>query len=288
MIGRVVGRIITGYRVLRNGIDFPLRAALRIRRPIDGVTPIGLSEALVGLDDQHARRARALIDRYDLSALIAHGRRADILENLYYLELLIDAFEKGRVILPADHLEAIDVGVSDWFYAPAYSAVLRYWQPTLGHSSIVRPATAPDARTIAALGFEADPNRMYADGHSRADWADWFTRDTPGLRYMPEDVRSWNGTVNVATMFFPFIFPADSDRWGLPRSLFHPAELLKHVLDRPQMGGVLIIVNQGEKEAIAQRHLLASVGAHSVWSDRFESPFWSYDLPRFVHVVIKS
>ena len=288
MIGRVLGRIITGYRVIRNGIDFPLRTAIRIRRPIDSVTPVGLTAALIGLEDQHARRARSHIDRYDLRALTARGRRHDILENLYYLELLVNAFEKGRAVLPVDHLDAIDVGVSDWFYAPAYLAALRYWQPTLPHPPIVRQATAHVARNVAALGFEADPNRRYADGHSRADWADWFTRDIPALTYMPEDVRSWNGTIDIATMFFPFIFPADSDRWGLPRSLFHPADLLKHVLARLRTGGVLIIANQGEKEANAQRDLLASVGAHSVWSDRFESPFWSYDLPRFVHVVIKS
>ena len=287
MLGRVLGRLVSGYRVVRNGIDFPLRSALRIRRPIDAVMPCGLAAALGELSDEQAHRARELIDRYGLHAFTLRGRQHDILENLYYLEMLTSAFDKSGVSLPADHIAAIDVGVSDWFYAPAFAAALRYWQPTAMELSFPQPRVSWDGRRVAALGFEADPSRLYADGHSRADWADWFTRDTPGLTYIPEDARSWRGNVDVATMLFPFVFTADSDRWGLPRSLFHPVDLLWHVHDRLRPGGILVVANQGEKEAIAQRVLLTSLGAPPVWSDRFESPFWTYDLPRFVHVIVK-
>lgn len=283
MIGRLLGRLVTGIRVVRNGIEYPMRGAMRIRRPIDQVIPAGLASALEELGADTRSRAHDLIHRFSLTDLVNRGRRHDILENLYYLELLIHAFDRGHVTLPRSQLEAIDVGVSDWFYAPALSAALQHWQP-----AFMQTVDSPSAaRQVRALGFEADPNRLHADGHSRADWADWYTRELPGLSYLPTDFRLWAGTADVATMFFPFVFATDSDRWGLPRSLFHPTDLLQHVLDQLRPGGVLVIANQGENEADAQRAMLRSLRAEPVYSDRFESPFWSYELPRYVHAVIK-
>lgn len=266
--------LLRPYVLLRNRVDYPLRTRLRFSRPVDHVVPAGLAAALEGLAEADRRRAMELIDAYALGPLVARGRRRDVRENLYYLDLLLTAFERGGVELPAGRVRAADVGVSDWFYAPALHGVLRRYR-------------AAGDRAVELLGFEADPGRRYADGHTREDWAAWHSQGLKGARYVPEDASGWSGRVDLAMMLFPFLFPSDVDRWGLPRWLHRPADLLAHVWSWLEPGGFLVVVNQGEAERDLQGRLLDELGAQLTWSGGFESPFWSYDVPRFAHVASK-
>ena len=262
------------YVLFRNWLDYPLRTHLRFRRPVDDVPPAGLDAALADLPPAEQRRARELIAAYDLARLAERGRRRDVRENLYYLDLLLTAFEHGGVALPPDRVRAADVGVSDWFYAPALHALLRHYR-------------TDQPREVELLGFEADPGRRYPDGRTREDWAAWHADGLAGARYVPTDARRWSGAVDLATLLFPFLFTRDLDRWGLPRSLHRPVELLAHVWGCVEPGGFLVVVNQDEAERDVQRDLLAEVGAPVTWSGPFDSPFWRYEGPRFVHVARK-
>jgi hypothetical protein len=264
-------RALTPYIVLRNRVDYPLRRWIRPRFPVRSIEAVGLDVAVAELAPGEQTRARALIDEYGLRELAARGRRRDVLENLYYLELLTTGLERVEARLP-DTIEALDAGCSDWFYAPALIASLKHWR-------------TETPRTVQAWGLEADPGRRYADGHSREDWAAWYAEGLAEAHYVPHDVRTFQGEVDFATMLFPFIFNRDGDDWGLPRSLFRPDELLTHVWARVRPGGVLLIANQGEDEAAEQRRLCTSVGIDLTWSGRFESPFWHYPLERYVHVA---
>jgi hypothetical protein len=264
--------LLTPYVLLRNQLDYPLRRLLRFRREVRGVRPAGLDAALATLDAEARARAGALIDCYDLRALVARGRRRDVLENLYYLDLLLTAFERGGVELPAGRLVAVDVGVSDWFYAPALAAALRRWH-------------ADEPRRLEVLGFEADPGRRYADGHTREDWAAWHTAALDGLHYVPEDARRWRGAVDVALMLFPFLFARDLDRWGLPRSLHRPRELLAHAWSLVRPGGSLVVANQGEAERDEQLRHFAALGIPVAWTGHFASPFFAYPVERYLHVA---
>jgi hypothetical protein len=273
-VRRLVERFLTPYLLFRNWLDHPLRTRLRFARPVDQVRPAGLDAALADLPPAHQRRARDLIAAYHLERLAERGRRRDVRENLYYLDLLLTAFDRGAVELPPDRLRAVDVGVSEWFYAPALHALLRHHH-----------ATHP--RDVDLVGFEADPGRRYTDGHTREDWAVWHAGGLPGARYVPTDARTWSGPVDLATLLFPFLFARDLDRWGLPRSLHHPRELLAHVWSCLEPGAYLVVVNQGEAERDVQRSLLAAVAAPVTWSGPVDSPFWRYDVPRFLHVARK-
>jgi hypothetical protein len=266
--------LLRPYVLLRNRLDYPVRTRLRFPRPVDHVQPAGLDAALDGLAEADRRRALELIGAYDLQPLSERGRRRDVRENLYYLDLLLTAFERSGVELPPERVRAADVGVSDWFYAPALHGLLRRYR-------------AERPREVELLGFEADPGRRYADGHTREDWAAWHTQGLAGARFVPEDAAAWSGRLNVATMLFPFLFPRDVDRWGLPRSLHRPAELLGHVWSCLAPGGFLVVVNQGTAERDLQQALLRDVGAEVNWGGPFESPFWRYDAPRFAHVASK-
>jgi hypothetical protein len=266
-------RLLTPYLVARNALDYPLRRSIRFRRPVDDVEPAGIEAALADLAPSDANRARTLVASYGLDPLAARGRRRDVRENLYYLELLLGALDRSAPDLP-DPLEVIDVGVSDWFYAPALVGALRHWR-----------ATTP--RRLTVLGFEADPGSRYVDGRTREDWAAWYTRDLPEVDYRTDDARAFTGEADLAAMLFPFVFPNDSDDWGLPRHLFRPRDLLAHVWSRVRPGGLLIVASQGEAERDRQRRLFAELGI-AAETVPFESPFWTYDLPRFVHTARRS
>jgi hypothetical protein len=215
-----------------------------------------------------------LIARYDLHHLVRRGRRRDVRQNLDYLELLLTGFERGGVSLPAGQVDAVDVGVADWFYAPALYAALGRWR-------------SERTRRVDLRGFEVDPGRRYLDGHTREDWATWYVEGLPGARFVGDDGSAWRGSVDLALMLFPFLFTRDLDRWGLPRRLHNPAALLGHVWSRVRPGGALVIANQGTRERDQQRRLIEELGASPAWSGRVESPFWRYDVERFLHVSIK-
>jgi len=236
------------------------------------VQPAGLAAALAGLASQDAARAGVLIERYGLAGLVERGRRRDVLENLYYLELITSGLERAGATL-LERVEAVDVGVSDWFYAPALVAALRWWRAR-------RP------REPVVWGIETDPGQRYADGHTREDWARWHTAGLPEATYLTDDARRWDRPVDVATMLFPFLFSRDSDDWGLPRRLFRPAELLGRVWSCLRPGGVLLVASQGERERDEQRRLLARTRIETT-TEPFESAFWSYELARYLHVARK-
>jgi hypothetical protein len=268
----LIRRAITPYVLARNALDYPLRRLIRLERPIRAVAPAGLASALDGLPSADADRARALIERYRLGPLVERGRRRDVLENLFYLELIVSGLDRADARLPAS-VEAVDIGVSDWFYAPALLAALRWWRSE-------RP------RALAVSGVETDPGQRYADGHTRADWARWHTAGLDEARYVTDDARRWSRPVDVATLLFPFLFSRDSDDWGLPRRLFRPGDLLAVAWACLRPGGALLIANQGERERDEQRRLLERAGI-AAETERFESAFWSYELPRYLHVARK-
>ncbi|HEY3082365.1 MAG TPA: hypothetical protein VGM69_20965 [Chloroflexota bacterium] len=265
---------LTPYRVLRNLVDYPLRSRLKIRRPVRSVAAAGLNGALDLLDPPDRREARRLIGHYGLEGIAARGTRRDVLENLFYLDLFRAAFGNGGVRLPRGRVEAVDAGVGHWFYLHALAGALRRWG-TRGE------------RELRLLGFEADPYRMYGDGHTRADWAAWHLQGVADALFVPEDVRRWRTTADVAFVLFPFVFVTDADRWGLPRTMFRPLDLLSHVWRGVRPGGALVVANQGRREADEQGRLFELAGIEPRWSARFASPFFRYREPRYVWVALK-
>ena len=265
---------LTPYRVLRNLVDYPLRRRLKVKRPIRNVKPAGLDHALDILQEEDQREAKRLISSYGLDDLVARGTRRDILENLFYLDMIVTALAGANVQLPAGKLTAMDVGVGHWFYAHALYGALRHWRATR-------------AREVEMIGFEIDPYRVYDDGHSRADWADWYLRGRPEAMYVPEDARRWDTKSDVAFMLFPFVFATDADKWGLPRTIFQPVEVLQHVWKGLRNGAALIVANQGRDEADEQKRLFAKAGVPPTWGIRVASPFFRYKEPRFIFVAIK-
>ncbi len=249
-------------------IDYPLRQAVRWRRG----APKLLGEPKEGLFEGLARpEAARLIATYELQGWAREASRLDLATSLVYLQMLERAFGEVGFAIP-DPVRALDAGPSDWFYVRVLHAFLARW----GSAS---------PRKVALDGVELDAYRVYNDLRSRHDWAEAYIGGLPGVRYITSDVRDYCEPVDVAFMFYPFIFTADHRRWGLPRRHLRPAAHLAHVASRVKPGGLLLIVNQGEAERETQHRLLAEVGLPVTWWAEHPSALWTYPQPRFITVV---
>lgn len=265
------------WQDLRNRLDYPLRQRLHWQRHgyrLANEAKANLYRHLPAAARQAAeQRVERLCADYDLEYLAGHSPADNFRENLYYLDLLETAFERGGVRLPQPVLAA-DIGVSHWFYVQAYAALLRGWQ-------------TETPRQISLHGYEADPYRMYADFASRYDHALAHLEGVPGSEYHPQAFATQAGRFDLVSLLFPFVFISDHLDWGLPGSHFQPESLLRSAWESLKAGGWLVIVNQGEAEHAAQRRAIDALGAPVAAAYRHDSTLYTYDLPRYVLVCAK-
>ncbi|KAA3648364.1 MAG: hypothetical protein DWQ07_05050 [Chloroflexi bacterium] len=263
---------------LRNFIDFPLRQGIRWRRPLHSIKNESKEDlfADLPLTEREAveKREIELRDHYRLQKLHRSSTRQNYRENLYYLELLARCWEEASLNLPMSPNVA-DIGVSHWFYVQAFYNFLT-WQG------------GDNVRSVNLAGFEVDPYRVYSDLRSRYDHALAHIGDLPGTHYIPQGFQRKPEAYDLITMFFPFVFQPDHLRWGLPAKMFAPRQMLSDAWDSLKPGGVLLIVNQGLKEHEAQREMLGAITSSPPISFKHESPFFLYDLPRYVLVSVKA
>lgn len=261
---------------LRNGADYPLRQFFRWRRGIIDWKNEPKETLFADLppSERHIAEqiAQTLREKYHLEDFYQHSRARIYRENLYYLSLLETALQRAAFHL-GEQVTCADVGPSDWFYVPALSALLRWYE-------------APQGRKISLYGYERDAFRVYADFHSRYDHAMSYIKDLEGVTYLPQAFERQAQQFDLILMLFPFVFLDDHLRWGLPKSTFQPAALLAAVWDSLKPAGGLVIANQGLAEHKAQRRLLDEAAIPIQAAFRFDSPLFRYSLERYVLVAI--
>lgn len=168
-----------------------------------------------------------MIDRFQLASYKKREKKENYLDNLLYLELL--DFCLGDREFSNEPLRVLDVGARDWFYAGA----LWHFFSFAGDSS----------RSVRVTGFELDPYLTYIDGHSRLDFARFFSRDLPGMDYRSIDFLLCEEKADVVTIFHPFLRSYEHLEGGLPLSCFYPKDLILHSYSLLKEGGYLVIVN---------------------------------------------
>lgn len=267
----------TLFSALYNALDYPLRQHIHWRRAglrISGESKAGLFSNLAEAEQAAAKTtAQRLNGAYRLQRFRENSSRTNYRENLFYLEMLETALDRAEVSLPAS-LHAVDVGTSHWFYVQALHALLTWWN-------------SPQARRVTLRGYENDAYRVYADRYSRYDHAVAHMAGLPGVSYIPAPFTPAPDACDFAAILFPFIFLADHLRWGLPRRLFDPPQLISGVWQSLKENGLLVIANQGEREARALERLLAQRSIPICAAFRYDSRFFDYDLPRYVTVCVK-
>ncbi|MFZ5826235.1 MAG: hypothetical protein ACOY94_18220 [Bacillota bacterium] len=255
---------------LRNAIDYPIRQMIRLRRG----APRLPAEPKEGLFPPRAQAEAARLARsYGLDRWARESRRTDYAASLFYLQMLERAFHEAGVALP-NPVTALDAGCGDWFYVRALHGLLRYYG-------------SATPRAVTLDGVEVDAWALYEGFHSRYDWAQAYMAGCPGASYLPGDIRRYDRPVDVAFMLFPFLFPDDLRRWGLPRRFLRPAEYLRHVWGLVKPGGWLVIANLGEAERAEQHRLLKEASISVRWFATHTSALFEYDKPRQLTVAQK-
>jgi hypothetical protein len=267
-----------GLGDLRNRLDYAARQRLRLRPR--GRKPVrrraeakdGLYDHLPPAErDRAEARAAELLAGYRLHALHGSSDRRNYRENLYYLDLLERCLGASGADLPAA-VRAVDIGVSHWFYVQALYAALRWWR-------------CPSGRQVALTGHEVDAWRLHVDLRPRHDHALAHIGEMPEVRYVPEGFTAQPGSFDWVSLLFPFVFPRDHVRWGLPRRLFSPDALLAAAWASVAPGGLMVIVNQGEAEHAAQRAMLEAANIAPAAAFQHESPLYQYRLSRWILIA---
>lgn len=262
--------MLSAWGWLRNAIDYPIRQIIRLRRG----APRLPHEAKDGLFEPEAQaEAERLVQAYGLERWARESGRTDFAASLFYLQMLERGLNEVGASLP-DPLTALDAGCGDWFYVQPLHGLLRH-----------HGRAAP--RRVALDGVEVDAWALYEGFHSRCDWAHAYAAPCEGAAYLPEDIRQYQKPVDLALMLFPFLFPDDLRRWGLPRRFLRPAEYLRHIWGLVRPGGWLLIANLGEAERQEQHRLLGEAAMEIAWWGEHTSPLFRYEKARCLTVVRK-
>lgn len=188
-----------------------------------------------------------------------HCSAQDWRESLYVLDVLRQHLPRG---LPEGR--ALDVGSKNGTYLPGlFTAQPRGWD-----------------------ACELDAHRRYAWGTTRRAYGERMASAFPDCAFHARDVRELDGPWALVTWFLPFLSEAPLDAWGLPRTHFAPGALLEHVVKRLVPGGVMLIVNQGEREAELQEELLTQHAP--LWFRRLgaiESPLSPFSKARYGFLI---
>jgi hypothetical protein len=177
-------------------------------------------------------RAEELRRRYGLGGWVELLAPLELQENLYLLDLL------DRHLPELSAGTGLDVGAKNGVLLPALRAA---W---------------PHPWDLVEL----DAHRRYADLSTRRAHGEKLARGFPDCRYIAGSVETVTERYALVTWFLPFVHEGPLRAWGLPRRLFAPERLFRHVVDRVEPGGALLVVNQGEGERDTQRALFAAAG----------------------------
>ncbi len=266
-----LGQILFNWR---NILDFRLREWVRWQRnglKFENQTKDDLFDFLSGVKKQQAEQVSAkLINNYHLKSFSDNSTRINFRENLFYLSMLENAFDLAGISLPSS-LNVADIGPAHWFYVQSLYAGLTWYGTQI-------------PRQVNLTGFETDAYRVFSSFYSRLDYAKAHIRNLPVL-YQTEAFKAVPRQFDLICMFFPFVFVKDHLAWGLPKKQFDPFSLRRAAIESLTLDGVLLVVNQGQEEHMAEKENYKKMGMKIVADFEQEDLLYRYDLKRFVLVV---
>jgi hypothetical protein len=263
---------------LRNKLDFNIRQWVRWKRSgleLSHVPKVNVFNHMPAGEKNRAKEIESrLLRTYDLQDVVLRGDEDNYRVNLYYLDLLENAFEKLKTHLP-EEVNVVDIGCSSWFYVRALYAFLSGWKPGAGR------------RKVKLTGYEIDPFKPIFNFHSRYDYGHAFSERLENVRYIPEAFHTQGESYDMVCQFFPFIFSKDHLEWGLPQDLFFPKVLLQDAWLSLKKNGVLLVVNQGSEEHDQQKEWLAGLGIQPGTTFKMESALFDYGIDHYVVGAVK-
>ena len=188
------------------------------------------------------------------------------LENLYTYDILEQCIEKT----PADSAKILDIGSKNWFYAKGEYHFFKSFN-----------------KNICLNGVELDAHRLYSNFYSRYETAKFYIKKLENTNYISGNLLSIKNTYNYIIWFLPFVTIEPLRYWGLPEKYFMPEKLLSHAISVLKDGGQMLIVNQGHKEALAQKQLLEDLNIKYTEKGIVKSTFLEYKNDRYAFVIKK-
>jgi hypothetical protein len=269
-------RFYLAYLRIKNDLDFPLRQRL-LQRSAPVISSHPNTDDFLNTYPQKDRLTigqtiTRLDNLYHFESFATTHSTNEIKENYYYLSMLDEAFRKTKVIFP-ESIKAADIGPSSWFYVHSLSAALGWYN-------------IPMRRNFQLTGYEIDAYRLYSDFHTRKDHAMGNMVGLQNVEFLDHGFEQHPNSVDIITMFFPFVFEKDHLEWGLPHRLFEPTVLLKAAWNSLRPGGLLLIVNQGQDEHKTEISYLNELAIPIKTAFRVEPLLYSYPLDRYVITAI--
>lgn len=186
------------------------------------------------------------------------------LENLYTFDILDKCFVKKIYVNP----KILDIGSKNWFYAKGEYSFFDSF-----------------CSGFSLDGVEIDAYRLYSNFYSRYETAKFYTRGLKNTRYIASNLLNIKDRYDFIVWFLPFVLKEPHIKWGLPMACFMPQELLEHAMSLLNLNGQMLIINQGESEAAAQKKLLDSLKIKYEEKGIVKSDFLQYKNDRYSFLI---
>jgi len=200
-------------------------------------------------------RSAHLRARYQLDPLAQLSTVVVYRKNLYLLDTLEHATEGLQFpSLENNVVKALDVGSQNWNYVFALERWLQFHNR--GKKGKVR-----------LTGIEVDGHEIYADFHSRQDYAKAYVDQTgnPEVRYEIGDfLKSREAEYDFVSIFYPFVLRYQLLLWGLPLRFFSPRNILTQAATLTRSGGWLVVLCHTLREHELFLELGRSSGAYEL------------------------
>lgn len=189
------------------------------------------------------------------------------LENLYMKDILNKCFETSSKNI----IKTLDIGCKNWFYAKGQYEY---------YSDI--------ANTVFMDGVELDAYRLYSNFYTRYEVAKFYTKDLKNTNYIADNLLNLNNKYDYITWILPFVVTEPLEYWGLPKKYFCPERLLSHAYSLLNEKGQMLIINQGEQEALAQKKLLSKLNIEYIELGEIFSEYFEYKNKRYAYLIKKT
>ena len=191
----------------------------------------------------------------------------NIQENLYTKDILERYFKKRN----AQNIKALDIGCKNWFYVKGEHDFFDSF-----------------CNNFSLVGVEIDAYRLYTNFYNRYEVAKYYTKGLKNTKYIADNLLNINEKYDYIIWFLPFVLEEPHLFWGLPKKYFYPQKLLSHAYSLLNQNGQLLIINQGEEEAKAQKSMLEKLGIRYTSLGEIKSDYFEYKYKRFGFLISKS